>query len=324
MRYACVRYPRVIMMPFLILMLLLTATPSTNSTPVASQQECSIQNTGNILTQDNFTTTIFFQYGAETGALQPPWSLYAMTHGDPPFEPSKNELSSEKARTGNKSIYFYQVPPPKTGDQRHPGVRIYETQKKEYYLSWWAYFDDCWLTQDPDGWGTTLGGWQLFFGPSDIAPGGKWRWWTGGRFHIHGINRRLQFGYGWGKHADATDFSPDAEAIEQNWDSPYFVTDFLNQWVQFQVYIKMTPDNMGIVRAWFNGKLIAEKTGIKTDPSGYSEWGRYNCTWAVNQYPFIALELYQSTESFESWTWVDDVVAATEKVPESYRVLDRQ
>ncbi|MCW4051989.1 MAG: polysaccharide lyase, partial [Candidatus Bathyarchaeota archaeon] len=266
---------------------------------------------------------ILFEYGAESGVLQPPWSLYAMTHGDPPFAPSKNEVSSERARTGSKSMYFYQVPPSKTGDQRHPGVRYYDMQEKEFYLSWWTYFDGRWLVNDVDGWGTTLGGWQIFFGPSAESPGGKWRWWTGGRFYIHQTSRYVSFGYGWGKHSDALDYSPDAEAIEQTWQSNYRVTDYLNQWVHFQLYIKFEADNTGIVRAWFNDDLFAEKTNIKTDPSSYAEWSQYNCVWAVSEYPFIVVELYQSTESFESWMWVDDVVAATEKVTESYGVLDK-
>jgi hypothetical protein len=303
-----------------ILMLLLIAT-SINSTHSSLQQEVSIQNMGDILYQESFAEGIFFEYGAESGILQPPWDVVGAV-GDQPKTGSYTVVDDTHARTGTNSMKLYQIPPTKSDAQRRISNRYYETGRKEFYVSWWAYFDNRWLTQDPDGWGTTLGGWQIFFGPSGEDPGGKWRWWTGGRFHVTNSARDFIFGYGWGKHADASDFSADAESIEQTWDTGYDIDDYLNQWVHFQLYIKMATDNTGVVRAWFNNNLVAEKTSIKTDPSGYPEFDANNCIWATTEYPMLLVELYQGTDSFESWIWVDDVVAASQKVPESYRVVD--
>ena len=307
------------MVPILTLLLIATSINSANS---SLQQEVSIQNMGDIFYQDDFAEKIFFEYGAESGILQPPLDNIGPT-GSGDKSGSYTIVDDAHAKTGNYSMKLYQIPPPKSDAQRRISNRYYWTGRKEFYVSWWAYFDDRWLTQDPDGWGSTLGGWQIFFGPSGEDPGGKWRWWTGGRFHISQTSRSLTFAYGWGKHADANDFSADAEAIEQVWDSGYDIDDFLNRWVHFQVYVKMTIDNTGVVRAWFNNALVAEKTNIKTDPEGYSEFVQNNCIWAVNDCPWIVLELYQGSNSFESWIWVDDVVAASQKVPESYRVVDK-
>ena len=298
-----------------ILVLLLIATPSINSVHSSLQQAFSIQSMGNILIQDGFGNT-FFEYGAEYGVLEPPWDTYATGHDDPPFEPSKREVSSDKARTGSKSIYFYQPPPPKTGDQRHPGLRLYQTDSKDFYFSWWSYFDNRWLTEDTNGWGTTMGGWQVFFGPT----GEKWRWWCGGRFFVSPTSRVVKFSYGVhvnGYESDWWSLKQYAEIIT----TEYYITDYLNQWVHFQVYINFTTDNAGTVKAWFNNNLVMDKSGFATDPQGHCAWNHYNCIWAVNEYPFLVIELYQSTDSFESCLWIDDVVAATEKVPESYRVV---
>jgi len=53
------------------LTLLLIATPSINSANSSLQQESVISNQGTVLVQDNFASTIFYEYGAESGNLGP-------------------------------------------------------------------------------------------------------------------------------------------------------------------------------------------------------------------------------------------------------------
>ena len=214
---------------------------------------------------------------------------------------------------------------------------------KEGYMSWWVYVTSQMASGNPDDWGPTFGGWQTWFGPQE---GPTYYWWTGGRWGTAGsasaATIRFQFVYGWGKvpdehdpNGEATDFSSDAEAIEQSWDpqtiegvSLYFA-DWVSEWVHLQVYWKIGISD-GAVKAWFNGNLVADKEGIATDPRAYSEWNSNPATGTQTVFrsdcpdgaPKIGPELYQGENSYENWIWVDDVVAATEKVPESYKVVE--
>jgi len=302
-----------------ILSLLLIATTLINSVHSSLQQEVTIQSVGSILAEDSFVDKIFFQYGGETGVLQPPWDFV----GDERYGIIR--VDSAHARTGSRSIYMYQKLPPKSEKERRCHLRYYGKNHKqtELFFSWWAYFDNRWLTDDPEGWGSTLGGWQLWFGPETITH----YWWEGGRFRIYPTSRRINFEWKWGKIDGGVDFGPSG----QFWDTDYYITDFLNRWVHFQVYVKIAKGNNGVVRAWFNNVLVAEKTGITTDPSEYPEWEENpvdgtECVWRSQNggpYPDVGPELYQDTDSFESWIWVDDCVSAIQKVAETYRVVGK-
>jgi len=300
-----------------ILPLLLIAALSINSAHSSLQQESSIQSMGTILNQDNFADNIFFEYGAEYGVLQPPWDIVGpMGSGD--HSGSNVQVDDTYVRTSSQAVKFYQLPPPRSDAQRRVELRYIDT-KKEYYISWWAYFPSGqgWEDADIDGWGTTLGGYQSFFGPS----GDKWRWWTGARFGLMKSARKLLFSYSWGKRGGVDDFDSGAEAEEQTWDTNYYIGDYLNQWVHFQIHVKWANSSQGIVTSWFNNNLVANKTGLNTDPSGYSRFTDDNCVWAHGQpYPFIVIEFYQSKNSPERWYWVDDIAGATEKVPDTYGV----
>jgi len=269
------------------------------------------------LTQATFgSSDILFEYGAESGTLQPPLDV-AGPEGSGSRSGSYAQIDDTFARTGDNSLKLYQISPTKSDAQRRVEVREYQSTAKEFYLSWWVYFDDRWSTADTDGWGTTLGGWQIFFGES----GNKWHWWTGGRFFVSQTQRNVWFSYAWHFQSSYQSAWADAIAHAEVVKTSYSVKDsYLNQWVHFQVYIKFATDNSGAVKAWFNDNLVMDKSGFPTNPEGYSAWNQYNSEWAVNDYPWIVLELYQDTDSFESWYWIDDVVMATEKVLESYGV----
>jgi len=259
---------------------------------------------------------VFFEYGAEYGVLQPPWDIVGpMGSGD--HSGSSVTIDTAHVRSGSKAIKFYQVPPTKDDAQRRVELHYYNT-KKEFYVSWWAYFPSGWENADSD-WGQTIGGWQSFFGP----PEDRWKWWTGGRFGISKSSRTILFSYAWGKRGGVKDYSASAEAIEEMWSSAYDMSDCINQWVHFQTYVKWAKTNTGVVTAWINNELIANKTNLKTDPEGYSEWDSNNCAYQNGRpYPFIVIEQYGGCSSPERWYWVDDIIGSDKKVIASYGVDD--
>jgi len=330
-----------------ILTLLLIATPAIFSANSSLQPEFSIQNMGNILIQDNFAETIFFEYGAESGVvgtqqgLQPPWdNLRGSGTGG---YGGTLEIDDTHARTGSKSIYLYQEPPPKVDADRRVTLQLYgsTTQQHEGYWSFWMYVDNNFVTENPE-WGPNLGGFGIRFGPS----GGKlYRWGLGASFHVSsGATKRIWASLGINELTDGIHFSTEADnELDGQWylDDviPYYMNDFVGEWVHWQMYFKIdtTLSGNGIHRMWFSAPehtpvieptLFQNVTGVNNDPRAYSAWnnppvGSGPCEFYFKNpdaKPKMSVMLYQGLESFENWMWVDDVVAATEKVPETYGV----
>ena len=265
-------------------------------------------------------TNIVFETGMETGVLKPPWDR---TEGE-----GTMQVSQTHVRSGSYSLYMYQKAPPKSEKERRSHMKEFGSslQMNEGYFSWWIYYDSQFAEDNPD-WGPVLGGWQLWWGPTATGP--TYMWWNGGRFGIERTNKKFKFSYGWGKMGGVPDFDADAKATGHNWYLNYYSTDYIGQWIHLQVYFKLGQASDGIVRAWFNNVLVAEKTGITTDPRGYSSWTNNpvdggGCTWRGecenDGFPNLTVELYQGTNSYENWLWVDDVVASITKVSESYYV----
>lgn len=325
-----------------ILTLLLIAMPSIYSASSSLQQEFSIPSMGNILIQDIFAETIFFEYGAEPGiigtqiGLQPPWDEVRGS-GTGGYGGTL-EIDDTHARTGTKSIYFYQEPPPKVDADRRVTLQYYGSshQKHEGYWSWWMYVDGQMLLDNLD-WGPNLGGYGIRFGPEDEK---LYRWGMGVSWHVS-ISKRIYYSYGTNRLTDGIEFADDLP--EGTWYlddvegyESYTLDDFENEWVHFQFYFKIANGTDGATKAWFSAPdsgiitpvLIADYGNIATDPRGYSEWTDDpiyggNCDFLYKNpdaYPKLDIMLYQGVDSFENWMWVDDVVAATEKVLGTYGV----
>jgi len=291
-------------------MLLLIATLLTGTAHSSPQKELSIQNAGSIFYPIKIASTTFFEYGAESGVLQPPWD-HAGPGGEGEKSVSKAFVVSTPVRTGSKSVELYVKPPPNSDAQRRVGL-AYANTAKEFYSGWWAYFPSGQGWEDPDvnGWGTTIGGMQPFWGPDGVN---KWKYYTSARFAWSQNDRRLLFVYSF----------PYDPSQNEEWDTNYYVGDYLDTWVHFEVYLKWTNDTSGVVRAWFNDNLVAEKTGLKSDPTGYSEFVEENCVFAYGYpYPTIRIELYQSQNSPEHWYFIDDVVGGTERVSQTHGIYD--
>jgi len=310
------------------LTLLLIVIPSIFSANSSLQQEFSIQSTGNILNQDNFAETIFFEYSAESGVVQPPWDSVISQGVD-----TIVEVRSTYARTGTKSLYLYQDPDG-TNYGRRNHVRLYGGShgQTEGYVSWWIYVTDK-FDDSNTGWGPTLGGWQMFWGTSN----NHWRWWSGGRFGTSSwANKQLTFAYGVGTDGPSGQFSADMESHEDSWQggAAYQYSTFAGQWLGLQVYFKIANGTAGEVRAWVkrpaDGDWVSvfNKTGIATDPRDYSEWLNNNydgsaCEFTIanpNGQSQILTELYQGQDAKENDVYVDDFVFASEQVPYTYGV----
>ena len=281
----------------ILTLLLLIAVSSINSTHSSLQQVFVIQSMGSILVQDNFADAILFEYGAESGVLQPPWDI-AGGSGSGSQGDSYVAVDNTHVRTGSQAVKFYQQPPPKDDKARRIVLRKWNSGHKEFYLSWWLYFDDTWLEDTtPDG--AVLGAIHNWFGPL----GDRWAYLTSANMRVWksrkvGTGLRLPFG-------------------SSSWtSSDYFAP--LNQWFHLQIYVKWAKDNTGVVRFWYNDILVREETGIKTDPEGYSQWQSDFDYKSGAPYPAFSIILYNSKGTPERWYWADDIVAATEKVPETY------
>jgi len=289
-----------------ILILLLVALLSTNSVGSSSQQESVIPNQGTILVLDDFADTIFFEYGAETGVLEPHWDI-AGGSGSGSQGNSYIRVDNTHVRTGNQAVKFYSEPPPKDDMARRMVLRLWNTGHKEIYMSWWLYLDSIY-SEDTSPWGTMIGAVNAWFGP----PENMWYWLTSARFYLS-QTRRIATSY-------RLPFWPEGVDTWEYYDT---VRPPLNEWLHFQIYVRWAVDNTGVYRWWYNGNLVREVTGIKTDPEGYGEWESDYGYVGGAPYPAISVLLYYDTDSPEKWYWVDDIVGATEKVPETYRVTGK-
>ncbi|UCE28960.1 MAG: hypothetical protein JSV85_06795, partial [Candidatus Bathyarchaeota archaeon] len=66
---------------------------------------------------------IFFEYGAESGVLQPPWD-YVGPLGSGSKTESYVRVDNLLARTGTRAVKIYQIPPPKSDAQRRVGLYL--------------------------------------------------------------------------------------------------------------------------------------------------------------------------------------------------------
>ena len=280
-----------------------------------SQASQKMTNYGSIVV---FDPDIIWEFGAESGMVKPPWDV-AGPLGSGTKEGSSVEVDNTHVRTGVQTAKFYMPAPPRSDAQGRIDCREdMEEGNGEFYMSWWVYFDSS--MEDSGGTGSAyascLGGIQSYFGPSS----NRWQYWTEYRFYWDDRSpRRLYIKYiePFGSGATAKyDVSP----IRLN-------STYLNTWMHFQIYMKWSNTTNGIYRAWANKAgdtpiLFSERTGIKNDPRGYSQWtGDYAFARSDGK-PFIVIQLYQGTTGYAGVTqyWYDDVVVSTTQVSESYGV----
>ncbi len=177
------------------------------------------------------------------------------------------------------------------------------------------YVDGSWDESDiPDNCWTSLGGWISIFEQSN----GKSHW-TAGRWYYNWNERYIYYKYLWWHESGGSTW-PSADATIQTFTTSYDLRDFKGQWVNFQHYVKWSQTTSGATKAWFNGDLIADKSGIITDPRGYSYWDQQGSSFITSSLPWWNLNLYSPKTSPEQTIWIDDVVLSDKKVPETQRV----
>ena len=256
---------------------------------------------------------IFWEYGGELAQVGdvpiPPFDM-AGGIGDPSNIPQLVQVTDGIARTGTKSLRFYQPPPVKSDAERRVLVREYSSGTQDMYFSWWVYFTDSMTTQY--SW-RTLGGLTLRYGN---RAEGAWEYRSTIRFAVRGSDERICARV---DYLFAPVLSPPSSDYDEFY-SDYTLHDLAGTWAHFQVYYKMSQTPDGILEAWINNELITSKTGRITDPRGDPRWESEGCYWTYNDFPYLSLAIYNEPTEPECWCYVDDMVLSTEKVPESYGV----
>lgn len=274
-----------------LLTLLLIAIPSINSAHSSLRQELVISNQGRVLASDNFANTIFFEYGAESGVLKPPWDKFRFDAGL-----SEVTVSTDQARTENYSMKFW-VNNYSVGDSQHCKVLRWSDDAADHadaYYSAWFYF--------PTGFGIT--NWRNIFQWKDdnIQDGGRvmfnimpqsdmeFNLWVNGLYQPDGTTKAYEL----------TDK----------------ISDLMNQWVHIQVHIVRGSGYKvgdGTIEVWINNVQRFSSNAMGTYPISDTE---LDYQWGVGNYG-------STNEPDDQTLYVDDVVASSEKVPETYEVVDK-
>ena len=251
---------------------------------------------------------IFFEYGAESEVLQPPLA-HAGPNGEGDHSGSNVTIVNTVARSGTKSIMIYEKPPPHSDAQRRVECRTYDT-KTEYYMSWHTYFPSNKFTAGVDytSW-KALSGQTLRYYPSGQS---RWTYKNSWGFTLLSSGKiSIRVDYTWNNGYD-------------EWYTGYTLNStYLDTWIHFELYTKIANGTAGIHKAWINGNLVKEVTGIATDPrDDLSRWNSESCDWTYGYAgePFWKIQIYNSQGQPECWYYWDDVVLSDTYVPSSYHV----
>ena len=296
---------------WLALLLLLFSFFTVQFSEAVSQSSQTMTNYGSIVFLDP-ATDIFFEYGAESGVLKPPWD-FAGLMGDGDRDYSEVTVSSEQARTGTKSMKFYQESPIKSDAERRVRCREWtDVSFPEMYLSYWVYLPDN-MKYDAGGWSgqwSNLGGIGMRCGPTSW----KHKYSQGFSLYLNDGNpRRFYF--------KETEPYGEYTGEEHIYNSDYYLNNtYANTWIHVQIYVKYSNSSNGIWTGRINNDLVKNVTGRINDPRGYSRWNDENLVFAYPNGVHGTVQLYQRTTSPEAWCYADDVVFTDTKVSESYGV----
>lgn len=273
----------------------------------------------------NPSTDVFWEYGAEGGAVKPPWDYAQMFGSGSRDPPSTVRADQTHVRTGNYSTKLHMVPAPRSDAQGRLDCREDlqdDGVTAEFWLSWWVYFDNTMEESGGSGgqYSTCLGGMQAFFGP----PGDRFKYFTSWRFHWdsgEGVTGQRKLFVKWweGKTTGGPyhEYFPSA--------SFYLNSSTENCWIHFQMYIKWSNTTDGIYCAWVNKEgeppmLVKELTGIQNDPRSFDVWTPN--TDFSSEGITVLIEFYDHKlgASYAQQYWYDDVVVSSTRVGETYGV----
>lgn len=267
---------------------------------------------------------IFWEYGAESGLLQPPFSPIGVSPGGTycahSSDPSGTWITTQKVRTGRYALKDYIHPPPHDNPCRRLHNQWWGNTHDEFYFSVWVYFpsSSTWDQLDTSvssPWVNVGGNVRTYFGPLDD----EWRYSTGMAWVVNRKTNRIyvEWDFMQGYHN---------QRIELH-GSGHYVHDFVDEWVQLQIYYKFHPTD-GAFQAWLryggNEYDLGSRTGMTTDPRGYSDWDEKAGYFAPISSGHVYLQdsLYEEKGMKSVLKYMDDMVASTTKVPENYGVVE--
>ena len=309
-----------------ILTLFLIATPSINSAYSSLQTEVSIPNTATIQ-YDGFQSAIFFEYGAESGDFSGWDDYYPYSR----TKPSITIVSTEQARSGMKSVKFSMVGGIKTDDQRRLGLFIHDDtgpfMKTGFYYSFWMYvplnIEDM-IEHDPNAL-FNIGGLKWYFNELQWQYGARWRlYWSTTYQKVRAKIRIVAWDSTGGTSPSSTVYEGTTYYFYHGDTSNVIWSHDVNYgaWNHFQIYLKSVTDNMGVWQAWVNDDLLGTISGEATHPDAYLTPDPPASFYTQNnKYPHPQLMYYVNLDAPAGYLYADDVVIATEKVPENYVIV---
>ena len=269
------------------------------------------------------TEPIIFEYGAEGGIVgKEPEGAYgpfdwAGASGGP-VEDGYAKITDVKARTGTKSVKFYQPPPYKSDGDRRITLRKNYGSEHEQYLSYWVWYPDeivdntCWRN---------LGGLKIRY---ETSPNENDRARNGISIHLTGSSQLLLKVYNLYcpvRKSSSGSLGEDGTYTEVH-SGVYLNSSYRNTWIQMQLYIKVSNNTDGGYKFWLNGNEIVSVMGYKTDPRCRGDWtseGWYY-QYSDDGTPYVSITIYNGRNEPEVWCWVDDIVVSREYVPDTYGV----
>jgi hypothetical protein len=253
---------------------------------------------------------ILFEYGAESGALQPPWD-YAGAKGSGTKSGAGIVMDSTHVRTGTEAIKIYQPSPPKSDAQRRVEAGFSSHSETEFYWSFWTYFPTGYdEVANQSSW-LNIGGITLYWGDDDADDGGRWSKGLRSRFTVGKDGTGLYARGTW----TANDLTDDWVDFWHEGDKHYLT---MNEWHHFQLYMKVGV-NDGIITTWIDDVQNLHRTNEHTDPAYWGEPEAGDSWSHGNEFYSLGITQYgdqDTTPALE--VWYDDMMCSTEKVPEEY------
>jgi len=223
---------------------------------------------------------IIFEYGAESGGLQPPWDLVQEQNG------ADVSIETSIVHSGTKSIKFETL----TGYSGQPRGQLNlwhdknndDLHESTLYLSMWVYLPDAYDLQD----------WDSMF---------DFHW----KQESWANMRRIRTYFS----RDGSNIIPATIAPDGNWKENATTVFPKNQWFHVQQYL-VIDDTNGVMKLWVDNDLVFDYSNFN---SAYTPDGN------APDITVAEIKIYcDSDEPRPLVKYVDDYVLATEKVPEDY------
>ena len=257
---------------------------------------------------------------------KPPFSHAGRSGSCDAGDPSPDgyaRVDDTHARTGTKSIKYYQPPPDsKCNADRRISCRVYggDHDQTELYVSYHLYVDTSIYTSVPtsDNW-INLGGIKNRYGPEGTGEESQRR--NGFVLQIDPKTKEFFIKHYWLYcKVQGAKYNVDYDEYHTG----LYATDYANKWVHLEFYFKLSSTPTKVYEVFINGISKWSYTGI-SDPTTDSRWTRDEYIWDRRGWnpdgkPYVSVSIYTGTSQPECRMWVDDVVLATEYVPSNYGV----